>query len=1307
MAVVDTRMGLRRTRKGARRVRFEDTLPASGAAVPNPPVPPTPPSKFQFGVSIAGADLTFPAWPTFAEMQYVRNRITKHQRITIGWAHANEYQGPQGIQFTPFGALNTDYLAALKTVLDNATALGIDVMLDLHNFGQGPGLSGNITVTSITSVGTLATLTYSAVSGAPLVNGATVDIEGIGPLPTPRGISPYNGVFTIFNVTPTTFQYTMTSDPGVSPAGPVLNPGPISAIVAAEVADVGSARCPISAHTDLWLKISAWVRANIATGTVVKYEPMNEWSRPILTAPFDAAQALLIALRAAGDNTKLVFDGNHFSSAWDFLDNNNDILRTLVDPANNFSICPHGYDDYDGSGRFMGYAFNIAKTGEAPAGLQTNPMIAVQRAERQYAPWALANGMATDWGEFAWSDDNLVAGGNDNYLAWNAIGDNWMAYVQAKGWDVWWWGNGTEFGPFYGFNLSPSSVANAGVQDYSGFGVQPPQQVIIDKYIGYTGPQPVGYRVEPPTTVTRETLTIGIASDPYKVRYGGLIPADIHITPFANYADGRGNAGGAGGVTLPAGENALQSFTYTPTNPGKQVLGATNDGALHDVAPSVTLYSREAPAPASAVTLPIVGFNLEGMEEANGLCIPAGVGSPLPGAYRKTDANYFFYRGFNLARVCFSRSHTQQRLNGPIDTANTLNFTLTIYDATGNPVSTTYSGLQALDASISDITQSGLTCLLDLHDFGNSLVTVDISAVSVSGTTATCTMTDTSILNAGVSITLGANGVTPPNNAGLPTGAVTIVNSTTFTMPVPGGTPSSGATTGRTYVALGTAAYPISAFADYWAKIAARYAGNPKVMLGLMNEPASITAATMGTAAQAAITAIRAVSFTGYITVCGGGSFANAGAFVSSGALAAFLALTDPLNKLIAEVHAYVDSSGAGSSPNPGAAGSGARSLVSCTDNARVNGIKMLLGEYGMSTVAGLITEAGAQIDHISANTDVWVGWAMWGESPYSIRPPEENTPPFQYPPPGGTVTDQAMMPALMNHSFSSFYSAPPTGINMNWVAGFDGGFVPAATSIGTVLTTSLKAIIANIDGQGASTFALTSNPGGIFSINGSGQLVLAAALTDHTTYPISIQVTTGKGLIATFTESVICESVTTFDPTQKGTQLTLSGGNLIVTQSLGSNSYGGVRLTKPRTGGTPVYFEFLPTGAGTLYLSRSWDNVSSPAGFDGSAGLINAQANSTGSAFAQSTFFGSYPTWPSGTSRVRVKWDPANKTFAIAIGAGSFSSPVSYATVNGFVAGTDYWYIGYGIFNAGNSAQFFMDPATWSFALPAGCGPL
>src|ERR1019366_8263527 len=90
--------------------------------------------------------------------------------------------------------------------------------------------------------------------------------------------------------------------------------------------------------------------------------------------------------------------------------------------------------------------------------------------------------------------------------------------------------------------------------------------------------------------------------------------------------------------------------------------------------------------------------------------------------------------------------------------------------------------------------------------------------------------------------------------------------------------------------AVGTAAVPNTAFADFWGRVATRYAGNPLVMYGLSNEPCKTSeggptgggdVAGWFTSCNAAIVAIRAAGATQLVMVPGG-QFTAASQWLSS-----------------------------------------------------------------------------------------------------------------------------------------------------------------------------------------------------------------------------------------------------------------------------------------------------------------------------------------------------------------------------------------------------------------------------------------
>ena len=106
---------------------------------------------------------------------------------------------------------------------------------------------------------------------------------------------------------------------------------------------------------------------------------------------------------------------------------------------------------------------------------------------------------------------------------------------------------------------------------------------------------------------------------------------------------------------------------------------------------------------------------------------------------------------------------------------------------------------------------------------------------------------------------------------------------------------------------LGSAAVPISAFANFWQQLATALKGNPGVAgYDIMNEPNNMpTPQTWPNAAQAAVNAIRTVDMNTPIVVEGDG-WAAALFWQTNNAN---LKITDPANNIIYEAHSYFDNS--------------------------------------------------------------------------------------------------------------------------------------------------------------------------------------------------------------------------------------------------------------------------------------------------------------------------------------------------------------------------------------------------------------
>jgi len=183
-------------------------------------------------------------------------------------------------------------------------------------------------------------------------------------------------------------------------------------------------------------------------------------------------------------------------------------------------------------------------------------------------------------------------------------------------------------------------------------------------------------------------------------------------------------------------------------------------------------------------------------------------------------------------------------------------------------------------------------------------------------------------------------------------------------------------------------------FADFWSKMATVYKDNPRVTIGLVNEPNSMSTMVWFGAAQAAVDAIRGAGFNGEIQVPGNG-WTGAGSWTDSwydtastkrsnaygwmNARGTGQPLSDSLNKLTIEVHNYADTDAAGSTTEVTSANISKTRLKVVTDWARTNGLKVFVGEIGMYASA---TNASANwsdfVSYVDANGSTVTGFAWW-----------------------------------------------------------------------------------------------------------------------------------------------------------------------------------------------------------------------------------------------------------------------------------------------------------------------------------------
>jgi len=204
---------------------------------------------------------------------------------------------------------------------------------------------------------------------------------------------------------------------------------------------------------------------------------------------------------------------------------------------------------------------------------------------------------------------------------------------------------------------------------------------------------------------------------------------------------------------------------------------------------------------------------------------------------------------------------------------------------------------------------------------------------------------------------------------------------------------------------------PISAFADFWGKIATLFKGNPKVSYVLVSEPHNMSTKTWFQAAQAAVTAIRNAGSTQRIYVPGI-SYTAANSWTSanwddtdkpaiSNATGWLTAnnggpLYDPQNNVAVEVHTYLDSDQSGSTTCISSANAAANQMKVTVDWARSHNLKVYLGEIGLwagfnsasppsgCKPSGTFTAATAWnnfITYFNANADTFEAYTWWAAS--------------------------------------------------------------------------------------------------------------------------------------------------------------------------------------------------------------------------------------------------------------------------------------------------------------------------------------
>lgn len=95
------------------------------------------------------------------------------------------------------------------------------------------------------------------------------------------------------------------------------------------------------------------------------------------------------------------------------------------------------------------------------------------------------------------------------------------------------------------------------------------------------------------------------------------------------------------------------------------------------------------------------------------------------------------------------------------------------------------------------------------------------------------------------------------------------------------------------------------------------------------------------------------------------------------------VSLTDPYNKLIYQMHQYLDVDGSGTSTQCVSTTIGSSRLIAATEWLRSNGKKGIIGEFAGAVNGACEAAVKDMLAYMAANTDVWTGAMWWAAGPW------------------------------------------------------------------------------------------------------------------------------------------------------------------------------------------------------------------------------------------------------------------------------------------------------------------------------------
>ncbi|PYI01827.1 glycoside hydrolase [Aspergillus sclerotiicarbonarius CBS 121057] len=182
-----------------------------------------------------------------------------------------------------------------------------------------------------------------------------------------------------------------------------------------------------------------------------------------------------------------------------------------------------------------------------------------------------------------------------------------------------------------------------------------------------------------------------------------------------------------------------------------------------------------------------------------------------------------------------------------------------------------------------------------------------------------------------------------------------------------------------------------SDFKTWWTNVATEFASNDKVIFDTNNEYHDMEQSLVLDLNQAAINGIRAAGATTQYIFVEGNAYTGAWDWTTNND--DLSTLTDTEDKIIYEMHQYLDSDSSGTSETCVSSTIGKERLEEATAWLKSNSKLGVIGEFagGVNSVCEEAVEG--MLEYMSENSDVWVGASWWSAGPwwgtymYSLEP--------------------------------------------------------------------------------------------------------------------------------------------------------------------------------------------------------------------------------------------------------------------------------------------------------------------------------